>query len=345
MGPRTLAWRIDATQRGQRLDHILAPELSRRLQREITRAQARRLIEGGAVRCDGRLERRASFKPAAGTHLEVCFGPAALEPVRPGATAAASAGIFTWSAACVRFEDAWLLAVDKPPGLPTQPTVDARRASLFSSVQAWLRARDGADAYLGLHHRLDRDTSGLVLFTKDRRANVGVAGLFAGKTLRKTYQALAVAGPAVADAWTVDNHLGPIGRERQATRYGAVRSGGDPARTEFRILERLSGALLVEARPLTGRTHQIRVHLAEGGHAILGDTHYGGPAQLRAGSDGAVVTPPRVMLHAARLEFVHPMTGAVLDITSPLPADFAACLQGLRPTGPARPAEASNGQD
>ena len=333
MGPRTLAWRIDATQQGQRLDHILAAALSRLLQREITRAQARRLIEGGTVRCQARPERRASCKPAAGSHLEVRFDPAMLGPVQP----AASAGEITWSADRILFEDAWLLAVDKPPGLPTQPTLDPRRASLFSTVQAWLRARDGADSYLGLHHRLDRDTSGLVLFTKDRAANPGAAALFAGKTLRKTYQALAVAGPAVADAWTVDNYLGAVGRERQATRYGAVRSGGDPAQTEFRVLERLPDALFVEARPLTGRTHQIRVHLAEGGHPILGDTHYGGPRQVRAGSGGGMVTPPRVMLHAARLEFVHPMTGAALDLACPLPADFAECLQNLRPEGRGRP--------
>ena len=147
---------------------------------------------------------------------------------------------------------------------------------------------------------------------------------------RKTYHALAVGGASAPEEWVVENYLGEVGREGKASRFGAVRSGGDPARTSFRILERLPGALLIEASPHTGRTHQIRVHLAEGGHAILGDPFYGGPSQVRINRRGTL-TIPRVMLHAAALEFVHPVTPAALKITCPRPPDLEACLAALRP--------------
>lgn len=235
----------------------------------------------------------------------------------------------SWRIEQVLYEDEWLLVVDKPAGMPTQPTLDASRASVFSTLKEFLQKRDGGTPYLGLHHRLDRDTSGVLLLTKDQKANAGTAALFSGKTMRKTYQALTIAGEVCPDSWEVKNYLGVIGRVGKASKYGAVRSGGDPAQTTFRVLERLTRALLIEARPHTGRTHQIRVHLAEGGYPILGDSFYGGPMLLPAGPGGGTVTVPRVMLHAAALEFLHPVTKAEMQIRSPLPVDFESCLQAL----------------
>ena len=237
---------------------------------------------------------------------------------------------FSWRVEQVLYEDEWLLVVDKPAGLPTQPTLDASRPSVVSTLKEFLQQRDGGTPYLGLHHRLDRDTSGVLLFTKDQQANAGTAALFSGKTMRKTYQALAVTGAGCPESWVLENYLGEIGRVGKAVKYGAVRSGGNPAQTTFRVLERMPRALLIEARPHTGRTHQIRVHLAEGGHPILGDAFYGGPIQLPAGPGGKFVPVPRVMLHAAALEFPHPVTKAALHIHSPLPADFEACLRSAR---------------
>jgi RluA family pseudouridine synthase len=242
---------------------------------------------------------------------------------------------FVWAPERVLFEDEWLIVVDKPAGLPTQPTIDQRRASVFSCLQAFLQQRDGAAGYLGLHHRLDRDTSGVLLLTKAAQANAGVAALFSGKTIQKTYVALAGSGLAGPEAWEVKNYLGEVGRVGKASKFGAVRSGGDPAQTSFCVLERWPGVCLIEARPHTGRTHQIRVHLAEGGYPIFGDALYGGAGVLPAGAAGGLVPAPRVMLHAAALEFRHPMTEAALAIRSPLPADFEACLQALR-SGSAR---------
>ncbi|MFM9032342.1 MAG: pseudouridine synthase, partial [Opitutaceae bacterium] len=110
-----------------------------------------------------------------------------------------------WAPERILFEDEWLIVVDTPAGLPTQPTLDARRASVHSTLAAFLREREGGSPYLGLQHRLDRDTSGVLLFTRDPRANAGVTALFSGNTVRKTYLALAVAGAPAPDAWEVAN--------------------------------------------------------------------------------------------------------------------------------------------
>jgi RluA family pseudouridine synthase len=330
MAFRKYFWRVDAAHRGMRLDHFLAEALPGVLGREITRSQVRRLIVAGAVTRDGRRERTASFSLVEGSRVEAGVDLAKLDAAGPAGRREPVVREFAWTPERVLFEDEWLILVDKPPSLPTQPTLDERRASVFTTLRDYLRQRDGREPYLGLHHRLDRDTSGVLLFTRDPRVNAGVAALFAGKIMRKTYQALAVAGPRGPEAWEVENHLGVIGRVGKASQYGAVHSGGDPAQTSFRVMERLPGALRLEARPHTGRTHQIRVHLAEGGRPIFGDAFYGGPTQLPVGAGRGPVVVPRVMLHAATLEFQHPVTQVPLRIHSPLPADFAACGTALK---------------
>ncbi|MDI1247390.1 MAG: RluA family pseudouridine synthase [Lacunisphaera sp.] len=316
------SWKIEPARAGVRLDHFLAEALPVALGREISRSQVRRMIMAGAVARNGRRERIASITLAAGTRVEADIDLGRLDSGGPSGMRRPVVKAFAWTPSRILFEDEWLIVVDKPAGLPTQPTLDAARASVFGTLSEYLQQRDGGKPYLGLHHRLDRDTSGVLLFTKAPRANAGVAALFAGRLMQKTYQALAVAGPAGPDAWEVRNHLGVVGRVGKSSRFGAVRSGGDAAHTSFRVLERLPGALLVEAQPHTGRTHQIRVHLAEGGHPILGDVFYGGPANGRDGR-GAPVPIARVMLHAARLAFPHPVTQAAMTIGSAVPEDFA----------------------
>ncbi|MBK8478609.1 MAG: RluA family pseudouridine synthase [Opitutaceae bacterium] len=328
MATRKLTWRIEAAQQDVRLDHFLAEALPRELGREITRTQVRRMIMAGAVSRNGRCERIASFTLREGTRVEAMVDLAKLDSAGPSGMRRPVVKEYVWDPARILFEDEWLLVVDKPAGLPTQPTLDESRASVFTTLKAFLEQRDGRPPYLGLHHRLDRDTSGVLLFTKEQKANLGVAALFAGKTMRKTYQALAAPGTGCPDQWEVENHLGVVGRVGKASKFGAVRSGGDAAQTSFRVLERLPGAVLVEARPHTGRTHQIRVHLAEDGHPIYGDAFYGGAMQLKAPGGGVAVS--RVLLHAAELEFPHPLTDAALKIRCPLPADFESCVRPLR---------------
>jgi RluA family pseudouridine synthase len=200
---------------------------------------------------------------------------------------------------------------------------------VFSVLRDFLQKRDGVEPYLGLHHRLDRDTSGVLLLTKNQKANAGVGALFADKVAQKTYLALAELGTGCPATWEVKNYLGIVGRVGKANKFGAVRSGGDPAHTTFRELERFHDLTLIEAMPHTGRTHQIRVHLAECGHPILGDEFYGGPAAARLVS-GAQLRFPRVMLHATTLAFRHPMTNTELTIQCSPPDDFAGCVQQLR---------------
>jgi RluA family pseudouridine synthase len=335
MATRRLTWRIGAAQQGMRLDRFLAAAFAEAVGRAVPRAQVDRLILRGRVLCDGRPERHGSFTLRAGNRVDAAFDPETLGAGRgaavPQRQTSDTADAFVWTPERILFEDEWLVVVDKPAGLPTQPTLDASRPSVFGTLMDYLTRRDGGEIYLGLHHRLDRDTTGVLLFTKDRRANAATAALFSGKTAQKTYQALAteMPGPACPDSWRVENYLGAVGRVGKATKFGAVRSGGDPAQTSFRLLERLPGALLVEAQPHTGRTHQIRVHLAEGGNPIFGDELYGGPLRLRAAA-GAPVAVPRTLLHAWRLEFPHPVNGAPVAVTSALPADFAECLRRLR---------------
>lgn len=215
----------------------------------------------------------------------------------------------------VLYEDEHLIVVEKPAGLPTVPTADPARPSLVRELEAE-RAGRGHPGALGVHQRLDRDTSGIVLFATSAEANPGLARQFEAGEVRKTYLAL-VARPRRKPpaTWTVESRLERAGKGRMAS----VAEGGAAARTEFRIAGEWPLALLVEARPRTGRKHQIRVHLADSGLPILGDATYGGASPAAS----------RSLLHAARLELRHPVTGAALRFESALPEDFAAALAAL----------------
>jgi 23S rRNA pseudouridine1911/1915/1917 synthase len=175
---------------------------------------------------------------------------------------------------------------------------------------------------VAIHHRLDRDTTGLVLFAKDRSVNRALADAFAGRRVLKQYLALCRGRPP-APAWEVRNHLGRMSPPGRAARYGPRSSGGDPAHSEFRVVRRgPEETVLVEARPHTGRSHQLRVHLAGSGLPIVGDVLYGGEP---AG---------RVLLHAWRLSLPHPVTGTELTLQCPPPADFEAAAGPRTPPGP-----------
>lgn len=206
---------------------------------------------------------------------------------------------FELTSAHVRHDADGLLIVSKPPGLAVHATVDPARPHLAGAVSRWSLARGGGEATL--HHRLDVDTSGLVLFVTDRTLDAPIGSLFSAHDIDKRYRAVVrPRGESPPERWRVENFLGRDKRAK-ATRYTAVRSGGKKAITEFVVLERRSdGTVLVEARPITGRAHQIRVHCAEAGWPIVGDRFYGDPG-------------PRLMLHAWRLRLEHP-GGGVVDV-------------------------------
>jgi RluA family pseudouridine synthase len=307
--PLQFRLRVGAADRGRRLDEAVAAMLSEALGRVFPRSAVRRLVMSGNVRRNGQPLRRPAFELAPGDFLEAAMieerptpGPA----LRPHPCLA------------VLFEDEALIVVDKPAGLPTHATADPARPHLVGLVLERLAGVAGAAPYLGVHQRLDSDTSGVVLFTKDRAANAGLAPQFAGRHVAKVYHALTARPRELSpQTFRISTRL-----DRRGRRTTVVSEGGQAAETDVRVVEALPSALLLEVRPLTGRRHQIRAHLAEAGMPILGDPIYG--------SDASARRAPRTMLHAFRLSLGHPTTGARLTIESPHPQDFARLLEALR---------------
>jgi 23S rRNA pseudouridine1911/1915/1917 synthase len=293
------------------LASLLAAALGRARGEPASQARARQLVMAGVVRVDGRRARRPGWQPPAGACVEAVFDEARLRAIGPRRDRHVRLG-----PKAILYEDAALIAVDKPPGLPSHATADPARPHLVGLVGSLLARRGGTPPVLGIHQRLDRDTSGVLLLVKDPAAHAGVAAAFAAGAVEKTYWAL-TARPrrALPRRWRASSAIGRPGDEK-------------PAATELRVLETFPGGLLVEARPRTGRKHQVRIHLARAGAPILGDADYG----ARATAPGAA----RVMLHALRLELPHPLTGRPLVIESPLPADFKAALTALRAGAGAR---------
>jgi RluA family pseudouridine synthase len=277
------------------------------------------MIAAGAVRLDGVRVRGAGRPVRAGQRLEAWVRAERLTGRGPS-----SDRPFALTAAAVLYHDDALLAVDKPPGLPTHATADPSRPHLVAHVERFLAGKGRARPYVAVHQRLDRDTSGIVLFATDPRANEPLARAFDRRRVAKTYVALTARPAALPPRrFCIERRLAGLGGGK-AGRVRAVSSGGREATTLVRIQEALPQALLVEATPLTGRKHQIRVHLAEAGLPILGDALYG----RTPGASPRVV--PRLMLHARRLELRHPLTGMRLVIESPVPADFFRALTALR---------------
>jgi RluA family pseudouridine synthase len=297
----------------RRIVDVLRDWLRERLADDVPMARVRALLASGGVRVDGAVVRSAGRPLRRGEHVEARLDAERLQP-----RARALDRPFELTQASILFDDGVVLAVDKPPGLPTHATADPSRPSLVSHVERWLAAR-GVASSVSIHQRLDRDTSGVVLFGVDSRANAGLARAFAEHLVEKRYLALVAATREPPGArFHVSAPIAPATADRPAVRIG----GPDavPAETDVLVREVLAGALLVEARPRTGRRHQIRVHLAHAGFPVLGDDIYGRP--------GADV--PRLMLHAWRLELPHPTTGEPLAIEAPIPADVAAAVSERR---------------
>lgn len=220
----------------------------------------------------------------------------------------------------ILFEDAYFIVAEKPSGLPSQPTVDKHRPDFYSLLKKQFHSERGQDFYLALHHRLDRDTSGLMIFAKTKEANEPLADLFRQHKIQKTYVCL-TAPRACPDQWEIINHLQQIRDSKlKKMKMHSVRSGGDKAHTLFKKLKVLRKGLVIQAQPLTGRMHQIRVHLAEEGLGIFGDDIYPSPTTPQ---------PPRLMLHAQQLDWIHPFTQEAMHVECPLSEDFLAFQQLL----------------
>ena len=300
-----------------RLDRFLAT-----LAELGTRSQAKQLVDGGRVTVDG-VARKASHALRAGERVEVTLPPPAPSAVEPEALPLT-----------VLYEDAHLLAIDKPPGMVVHPAPGARRGTVVNALLHRLGAGlggVGAPERPGIVHRLDRDTSGVLVVARTTAALEGLARQFRERTLAKRYLAL-VHGRPGRDRGTIDL---PVGRDPQERKRMSVRARrARHAVTHWEVVERLPGATLLGVDLETGRTHQIRVHLAAIGHPVVGDRVYGrGPRRSRdvpAAARAVLAACPRQALHAASLRCVHPVTGAPLAFEAPLPADLAGVVDALR---------------
>lgn len=208
------------------------------------------------------------------------------------------------------FEDDDIIIVNKPSGLPTQATLDPKRDHLFAAVKRYLKK----ECYL--HHRLDVETSGLVLFCKNKQLNKAVGEMFEKKTIQKNYLAVC-SGEVKSNKFQVENFLAKM--NQKTLKMHSVFSGGDKALTDFEVISKSGDFTLIKASPKTGRTHQIRVHLSELGLPIYGDKLYG--------SDQAI--SQRLMLHALELDFLHPKTQNRITVSTPIPEEFSKIFNQL----------------
>jgi 23S rRNA pseudouridine1911/1915/1917 synthase len=292
---------VPAEAAGERLDRFLAPHAG-------SRAQAQRWIELEAVKLNGRLAVK-SDRLGGGELLTVVLPAAA--PDRDETPVGSQADFD------VVYQDADLLVIDKPAGVVVHPAGGHRSGTLSQALVA-LGAAGGEDWRPGIVHRLDKDTSGLLVVAKSEESHRRLKDAIGKREVVREYIAL-VEGRPPALAGTID---APVGRDRRERRRMSVDSDHPrEARTHFTLEEALNGSSLLHVRLETGRTHQIRAHFEAIGHPVCGDPEYG-----RAAMFGL----HRQFLHAAHLELAQPITGEALSFDSPLPADLAAALERAR---------------
>lgn len=291
------------THSGARLDSFLAEALP-----DMSRAAAARLVEGGNVRVDGRTASKSYRLTGAETVEVTPPGPVAIDAVAQDIPLD------------VVYEDADVIVVNKPAGLVVHPAPGHPDGTLVNALLH--RCGDslsgiGGALRPGIVHRIDRDTSGLVIAAKNDAAHRALAAQLRDHSLARTYECIVV-GNLREDSGTVD---APIARDPRDRKRMAVVAGGRRAVTHWEVLARYPGYTHARCRLETGRTHQIRAHMAYIGHPVLGDTVYGAKKPV-PGLTGQC-------LHAAGLRFVHPRTGEAVELRCPLPEEFVAMLKKI----------------
>lgn len=299
---------------GARIDAGLA-----QAEPDLSRERIKALILEGAVTLDGKIANRPSVKLSAGMAYAITLPPAQSLDTEAQAIALD-----------IAYEDEHLLVVDKPAGLVVHPAAGHADGTLVNALLHHCRGQlsgIGGVARPGIVHRIDKDTSGLLVVAKTDAAHLGLAAQFAEHSINRRYVAIVQGRPNPADG-TVRGNIGRSDHDRK--KMALVGEGrGKPAVTHFTTEERLKDATRIECRLETGRTHQVRVHMASIGHALLGDPLYSRPPKaLRDLLKEADFR--RQALHAQRLGFIHPVTGSECDFFSPIPADMAELLDRLR---------------
>lgn len=316
-------WTVDEKCRLDEFLRIHLPLLFEGEEKNVSNSKIRRLIVAGCIFVEGRQCRIPSFmlKPKSKVCAEIDEDRFFFEKKPDDLD-------FTLTEENVLFEDDSIIVVNKPAFIPTEGTIVESRKSMHSCVVEYLWKKNPSlrnPPYAGIMHRLDRETSGVLLFTKNRQVNKAVSDMFQNHSAVKTYRAVSSfsAGRTSSmgnsrslmskgSSFTVENFIGRISAKSAACRMGELSEGrgGQYAKTRFTVVDVKEGKFFIECRLFTGRTHQIRVHLSLKGLPILGDTLYGGTSH------------ERIMLHAMSLEFPHPVTGQNMKVESPLPDGF-----------------------
>jgi 23S rRNA pseudouridine1911/1915/1917 synthase len=318
--PEQHSFIVDEAEAGARVDRMLAGRLP-----ALSRSRLKKLIESGALRLGGETINEPSYRVKPGQELSLKV-PAATE-AEPEAQDIPLV---------VLYEDAEVIVVDKPAGLVVHPAPGNPDRTLVNALIAHcgdsLRGIGGVRRP-GIVHRLDKDTSGLMVAAKTEAAQASLSAQFAARSIDRLYLAVVWGVPSPA-AGEISGNIGRNPRNRK--KMAVVARGGRPATTRYKVVRTLAraAASLVECRLLTGRTHQIRVHLSEAGHALIGDPLYGRrtrqrTAGLNATARETVAAFPRQALHAAHLGFDHPVSGEHLSFTSDLPPDLRGLIETL----------------
>ena len=289
---------------GKRLDVYLREET------ELSRARLASLIREGALHINGRVEDKPSYLLRAGDDLSL-----ALPDVAPAAVMAQDIPL------TILWEDEDIAVVDKPSGMVVHPSAGNEAGTLVNALLYHLHGLSGIGGEMrpGIVHRLDKDTSGLLVIAKNDRAHLSLSDQFRERSTEKHYAAV-VQGAMRTEGGRIDQ---PIGRHPVDRKKMAIRSDGRAAATEWRLTEALDGASLLDVHILTGRTHQIRVHMLSIGHPVLGDVIYAPGIRMK-------VKIPRLMLHAHTLALTHPTTGKRMTFEAPIPQAFAETVEKLR---------------
>lgn len=301
-----------------RLDELLRQNLPKLTGLELSNSKIRRLIMAGCIRVNGREVRIPSYTVFVKSNVEAFIDKDKLLYEKQADDIS-----FEVTEESVLYEDEYLIFINKPAKFPTEKTIVTDRDNLHDAVVRYLWKKNPSlrnPPYVGIMHRLDKDTSGVILFTKTREVNKAIFDMFDSSKLelnetseknyrpvQKTYIAVVKDSVKIKESFTVKNFLGRITSKSAGCKWGEVPEsrGGLIAVTEFKVIKRDAGRCYLECHPITGRTHQIRIHLAGLGTPISGDTLYNG--------DKA----ERLFLHAKSLELTHPITGKKISVSAP----------------------------
>lgn len=318
--PKKVTYQVPPGSKPARLDILL-----HKVGMALSRSQAKRAITSGRVKINGFIEKRPGTMVRAGSMLEAYIPDPRPEKPQPENIPLD-----------FLYEDDDILVVDKPPGIIVHPGAGRMSGTVVNALLFHGRrlSRLGGEWRPGVVHRLDKETSGALLMAKTDDAHRKMAEQFRNRRVEKTYMAL-VLGAVDEEEGKIESAIErhPVKR----TKMKGYAEGGRYALTEWRVVERFPGATLLEVKPYTGRTHQIRVHFSEAGHPVVGDKMYSSQKRIKQIHNmkvrAALLNLKRHALHAHRLSFEHPTSGERMTVESPVPYDMRRAVEALRRAG------------